>query len=55
VSQPRPPRNIAVLTSGGDAPGMNPAVRAVGRTPLHPGIHPERTGGTGLPRDQSEY
>ena len=25
-------RRIAVLTSGGDAPGMNPAVRAVART-----------------------
>lgn len=27
--------NIAVMTSGGDAPGMNPAVRAVVRTALH--------------------
>ena len=33
---PRPtiPRTIAVLTSGGDAPGMNAAVRAVVRTAL---------------------
>jgi 6-phosphofructokinase 1 len=29
---------LAVLTSGGDAPGMNPAVRAVVRTALHHGI-----------------
>ena len=29
---------IAVLTSGGDAPGMNAAVRAVVRTALHHGI-----------------
>ena len=27
-------KSIAVLTSGGDAPGMNPAVRAVVRTGL---------------------
>src|SRR5512140_410789 len=31
---PSPPRTIAVLTSGGDAPGMNAAVRAVVRTGL---------------------
>jgi 6-phosphofructokinase 1 len=30
-------RTIAVLTSGGDAPGMNAAVRAVVRTALHRG------------------
>jgi 6-phosphofructokinase 1 len=30
--------SIAVLTSGGDAGGMNPAVRAVVRTALHHGI-----------------
>jgi len=29
---------IGVMTSGGDAPGMNPAVRAVVRTALHHGI-----------------
>lgn len=29
---------IAVLTSGGDSPGMNPAIRAVVRTALHAGI-----------------
>jgi 6-phosphofructokinase 1 len=33
-----PPRTIAVLTSGGDAPGMNAAVRAVVRTALHHGL-----------------
>ena len=32
------PASIAVLTSGGDARGMNPAVRAVVRTALHHGI-----------------
>jgi 6-phosphofructokinase 1 len=32
--QPHPVRTIAVLTSGGDAPGMNAAVRAVVRTGL---------------------
>ena len=32
------PSSIGVLTSGGDAPGMNPAVRAVIRTALHHGI-----------------
>ena len=32
------PSSIGVLTSGGDSPGMNPAVRAVIRTALHHGI-----------------
>ncbi|EXJ09266.1 6-phosphofructokinase [Nitrincola nitratireducens] len=31
-------KSIAVLTSGGDAPGMNPAIRGVVRTALHHGI-----------------
>ncbi len=31
-------RNLAVLTSGGDAPGMNPAVRAVVRSALDSGV-----------------
>lgn len=31
-------KKIAVLTSGGDAPGMNAAIRAVVRTALHHGI-----------------
>ena len=31
-------RRIGVLTSGGDAPGMNAAVRAVVRTALYLGI-----------------
>ena len=30
-------KNIAVLTSGGDAPGMNPAIRAIVRTGLESG------------------
>jgi 6-phosphofructokinase 1 len=34
MTNPPPPRTIAVLTSGGDAPGMNAAVRAVVRTAL---------------------
>jgi 6-phosphofructokinase 1 len=32
------PASIAVLTSGGDAGGMNPAVRAVVRSALHHGV-----------------
>ena len=32
------PSSIGVLTSGGDSPGMNPAVRAVIRTALHHGV-----------------
>ena len=31
-------KRIAVLTSGGDAPGMNAAIRAVTRTALSHGI-----------------
>ena len=31
-------KRIGVLTSGGDAPGMNPCVRAVVRTAIHHGI-----------------
>ena len=31
-------KKIAVLTSGGDAPGMNAAIRAVVRTALHHNI-----------------
>ena len=31
-------RTIGVLTSGGDAPGMNAAIRAVVRTALHHGL-----------------
>ena len=32
------PRRVAVLTSGGDAPGMNPALRAVVRTAIDAGL-----------------
>ena len=32
-------KKIAVLTSGGDAPGMNAAIRAVVRTALNNGIN----------------
>lgn len=32
------PKAIAVLTSGGDSPGMNPALRGVARAALHNGI-----------------
>ncbi len=35
---PRRPTRLAVLTSGGDAAGMNPAVRAVVRTGLAAGV-----------------
>src|SRR5690606_15688013 len=31
-------RHIGVLTSGGDAPGMNAAIRAVVRTAAHDGV-----------------
>ena len=31
-------RRIGVFTSGGDAPGMNAAIRAVARTCQHMGI-----------------
>ncbi len=37
-STPQRPAKLAVLTSGGDAAGMNPAVRAAVRTGLHLGI-----------------
>ena len=32
-------KNIAVLTSGGDAPGMNAAIRAVIRTGIYHGVN----------------
>jgi 6-phosphofructokinase 1 len=38
LSMPKRPAKLAVLTSGGDAAGMNPAVRAVVRTGLDLGI-----------------
>ena len=43
-------KRIGVLTSGGDAPGMNPCVRAVVRTALYHGIecYGIRRGWTGL-------
>ncbi|MCI8287104.1 MAG: 6-phosphofructokinase, partial [Lachnospiraceae bacterium] len=31
-------KTIAVLTSGGDAPGMNAAIRAVVRTAIYRGL-----------------
>ena len=31
-------KRIGVLTSGGDAPGMNPCVRAVVRTAMYHGV-----------------
>ena len=33
------PKTIAVLTSGGDAPGMNAAIRSVVRTALYRGMN----------------
>ena len=38
LTTPQRPAKLAVLTSGGDAAGMNPAVRAVVRTGLNAGI-----------------
>jgi len=32
-------KRIAVLTSGGDSPGMNPAIRSITRTGLNKGLH----------------
>jgi 6-phosphofructokinase 1 len=45
-----PSPRLAVLTSGGDAPGMNPAVRAVVRTALNRGaeVHAVHEGYQGL-------
>jgi 6-phosphofructokinase 1 len=37
MGESSPPRRLAVMTSGGDAQGMNPAVRAVVRTALNHG------------------
>jgi 6-phosphofructokinase 1 len=34
------PRNIGIMTSGGDSPGMNAAIRAVVRTSLSHQIKP---------------
>ena len=31
-------KRIAILTSGGDAPGMNAAIRAVTKTAIHHGL-----------------
>lgn len=47
---------IAVLTSGGDAPGMNAAIRAVVRTALHFGceVYGVRDGYNGLVLDDME-
>src|SRR5437762_1364527 len=44
------PKKVAVLTSGGDAPGMNAAIRAVVRTGLDNGweMHGIRRGFAGL-------
>ncbi|MDH3916385.1 MAG: 6-phosphofructokinase, partial [Chromatiales bacterium] len=33
----RRPRKVGILTSGGDAPGMNAAIRAITRTALKEG------------------
>src|SRR5690625_3268367 len=49
-------KRIAVLTSGGDAPGMNAAIRAVVRTALDAGVevHGVRNGFAGLVAGQLE-
>ena len=43
-------KNIAVLTSGGDAPGMNPAIRAIVRTAIERGceVHGINNGFDGI-------
>lgn len=50
-------KKIGVLTSGGDAPGMNAAVRAVVRTGIHHGIemYGIRNGYYGLYHDEIEH
>ena len=40
-------KRIGVLTSGGDAPGMNPCVRAVVRTALYRGLDATVSAGAG--------
>lgn len=49
-------KTIGVLTSGGDAPGMNAAIRAVVRTALHKGINVKgiRRGFAGLLNEEIE-
>ena len=49
-------KNIAILTSGNDCPGMNAAIRAVVRTARHDGVKiwGVRNGYKGLIRDQIE-
>ena len=49
-------RTIGVLTSGGDSPGMNAAIRAVVRTALHYGLRVKgvRHGYTGLLKEEIE-
>lgn len=51
---PRPSRRLAVLTSGGDAPGMNPAIRAVVRAATARGyeVYGIRHGYSGLLADE---
>lgn len=50
AAAPRKVKTIGVLTSGGDAPGMNAAIRAVVRTALANGLHVKgiRRGYSGL-------
>ena len=40
MMEPRKLKRIGVLTSGGDAPGMNAAIRAVVRTCIYHNIEP---------------
>ena len=40
MMEPRKFKRIGLLTSGGDAPGMNAAIRAVVRTCIFHGIEP---------------
>ncbi len=50
----RQPRRIVIVTSGGDSPGMNPAIRAVVRSAIHCGIEVlgSDRGYTGLVEDE---
>lgn len=42
------PTKIAILTSGGDAQGMNAVVRAAVRTAIHEGAVPTRCARAGV-------
>ena len=46
LKTPQRPKSLAVLTSGGDAAGMNPAVRAVVRAGIDAGLEVDQFSST---------